>query len=225
MSIFKQAVFYRDPALYGSQIGDDFFQPEMIDDYMFQYTNNTHKSISTRITNSANSSESGFLAYQPYFLQYDINPNEIIKYKIQLTSPEDRTLSPQTIQLFHKLYINKNSNPTKMNVVFVPFVNFEELTFSRIDDKKINPPLSSNYTFNNISIKKMRNLIWNLTSNKTITKIGIQANPFTYFVLNQQPIRVGRNGIYQVEGIDINSFYAAPVDESDFFIIDYTYNS
>lgn len=217
MSIFQQTIFFGDQSY-------TFFQSEMINNYIFQYTNNTHKSISTRVTDNANSSESGFLAYQPYFLQYDINPNEIIKYKIQLTSPEDRTLSPQTVQLFHKLYINKNSNPTKMNVVFVPFVNFEELTFSRIDDKKINLPLDSNYTFNNVSIKKMKNLIGTLTNNKTITKIGIQANPFTYFVLNQQPIRVGRNGIYQVEGIDINSFYAAPVDESS-FIIDYTYNN
>ena len=55
-----------------------------------------------------------------------------------------------------------------------------------------------------------------------ITKIGIQANPFTYFLINKEPIRVGRNGIYEVDGINISSIYAAPLSTGS-FIIDYKY--
>jgi len=56
-----------------------------------------------------------------------------------------------------------------------------------------------------------------------ITKIGIQANPFTYFLINKEPIRVGRNGIYEVDGINISSIYAAPLSTGS-FIIDYKYD-
>lgn len=67
---------------------------------------------------------------------------------------------------------------------------------------------------------KEENLIQN---GKTVTKIGIQANPFTYFLINGEPIRVGRNGIYELQGININSLYAVPLS-ADNFIIDYLYN-
>ena len=140
-------------------------------------------------------SEGKFLPNTPYCLQYEINPKALVDFEIRLTYPTDSSLSPQVIQSFHKMYKN-NSSTTRMTVVFVPFTEFRRLTFVRKDSYTLRLPSHQSYTFKNIEVKPIKNIKGQLAENKTITKIGIQANPFTYFVLNDEPIRVGRNGIY-----------------------------
>ena len=69
------------------------------------------------------------------------------------------------------------------------------------------------------------------TNVKSWLKIGFQSRPGVLVVINQQPIRVGRSGIYQINnGTPITSFMiTAPggADNSkiDAFLLDYAYNS
>lgn len=66
----------------------------------------------------------------------------------------------------------------------------------------------------------------NLVSNPPWLKFGYQGRPSNILVVNRQPIRVGRSGIYELDnGTDITSLMiAAPRGELDTFILDYAYN-
>ena len=62
-------------------------------------------------------------------------------------------------------------------------------------------------------------------------KFGFQSRPGSLIVVNKQPIRVGRSGIYQINnGTKITSFMIASPggsnsSEIDAFLLDYTYNA
>lgn len=69
-----------------------------------------------------------------------------------------------------------------------------------------------------------------LSNSTTWLKMGFQSRPGTLVVVNQQPIRVGRNGTYQINnGTMIDSFMIAAPQGSDnskidAFLLDYAYN-
>ena len=88
------------------------------------------------------------------------------------------------------------------------------------------------YTDENGDIAKLINIVpTGATNVKSWLKIGFQSRPGVLVVINQQPIRVGRSGIYQINnGTPITSFMiTAPggADNSkiDAFLLDYAYNS
>jgi len=64
----------------------------------------------------------------------------------------------------------------------------------------------------------------------TANKIGIQSRPGVLIMVNQQPVRIGRSGTYEVNnGVKITSFgIIAPngydPNNIDHFILDYTYS-
>lgn len=71
-----------------------------------------------------------------------------------------------------------------------------------------------------------------ITGNTTWSKIGVQTRPGVLLVVNRQPIRVGRSGIYEIYN-GINIFQIAIITpgastdytKMDNFIIDYAYQS
>lgn len=71
-----------------------------------------------------------------------------------------------------------------------------------------------------------------ITGNQTWNKIGVQTRPGVLLVVNRQPIRVGRSGIYEIYN-GINIFQLAIITpgastdytKMDNFIIDYAYQS
>lgn len=70
-----------------------------------------------------------------------------------------------------------------------------------------------------------------VTESKGWNKFGFQSRPGSLIVVNKQPIRVGRSGIYQINnGTKITSFMIASPEGSDSskidaFLLDYTYNT
>ena len=156
----------------------------------------------------------------PYLLLFHIKKNSIGTFNVQLTNPRNSTLSSQTFYTFTKNYVAKQNN-TCISTVFVPYSDFQELTWTKSSAFTLNSTnLTEQTDIKNISLYKLKKLVG---LPETITKIGIQANPFTYFLLNKEPIRVGRNGIYEIDGINISSVYAAPLTTGS-FIIDYKYD-
>lgn len=156
----------------------------------------------------------------PYLLLFHIRGNSLGTFDIQLTSPKDPVLSSQTFYTFTKNYTVEQNN-TCISTVFVPYSDFQELTWIKSSAFSLNPIDSTEQMdIENVVLYKLKQLEG---LPKTITKIGIQANPFTYFLLNKEPIRVGRNGIYEIEGINISSIYVAPLTTGN-LIIDYKYD-
>ena len=83
-------------------------------------------------------------------------------------------------------------------------------------------------------IAKLNNIINNSdagSKSDTWLKLGFQSRPGVLIVVNQQPIRVGRSGIYEINnGTSITSFMITAPQGSDnkkidAFLLDYAYNS
>jgi hypothetical protein len=63
-----------------------------------------------------------------------------------------------------------------------------------------------------------------------LTKIGVQGDPYLLMCINDEPIRVGRTGIYELKGeVNISSLYFIPrpssiyTDGYEYFIMDFEY--
>lgn len=63
-----------------------------------------------------------------------------------------------------------------------------------------------------------------------LTKIGVQGDPYLLMCINDEPIRVGRTGIYELKGeVNISSLYFIPrpssvyADGYEYFIMDFEY--
>lgn len=70
----------------------------------------------------------------------------------------------------------------------------------------------------------------NLVTTPTWIRLGYQSRPGNLIVVNKEPIRVGRSGIFQLDKIQVNSFMIAVPKGSlwttiDPFLLDYAYNS
>ena len=85
-----------------------------------------------------------------------------------------------------------------------------------------------------IELQEIINVVPRLNSGNVsvITKLGIQAPTGFMFMLNGEELHVGKNGIYEVENVNIKNIGFAikknqsmPYqDKEDFFIMDYLYN-
>lgn len=88
----------------------------------------------------------------------------------------------------------------------------------------------------NIRLEKVENIVQD-NSNKIISKIGLQAKPYTLFTLDGEEFRVGENSCYQLEYPDLKISkigIVPPINENlalddneiikeNFFILDYRY--
>lgn len=218
MSKFGQAqYFYQQKTnlststLLQVQGNDNFYQPaqSLSKPYIVNRTNNK----------ASTAFSSNLIFDAPYLLLFHVGKNSVGTFNVQLTMPTDSALSPQTFYSFTKRYKTLQNNVC-VSTVFVPYSNFQRLTWTKTPAFKLNPSRTEQMDIGNVRLYKLKKLS-GLPNN--ITKIGIQANPFTYFLINKEPIRVGRNGIYEVDGINISSIYAAPLSTGS-FIIDYKYD-
>lgn len=195
-----------------------------------QENNNFYQSVRSlskpQIINGNNNTKastdllSNLIVDAPYLLLFHVGKNSVGTFNIQLTMPADSTLSPQTFYSFTKKYKALQNNVC-VSTVFVPYSNFRGLTWIKSSKFTLKSSTSTEQMdIENVRLYRLKKLQGLPNS---ITKIGIQANPFTYFLINKEPIRVGRNGIYEVDGINISSIYAAPLSTGS-FIIDYKYD-
>lgn len=201
MSKFNQITKFYDPANQSNV--NSFYEKITLGQSLKQKMVDGHRTVVLQSINCQPDT--------PYLLSFRMAKNCVGSFEVQLSDPVDTSLSSQVIYSFTKNY--KQEAP--INIVFVPYSNFKEFLWT-----KIHSPLATN-NITDIKLYRIKPL-QGLPTYKNITKLGIQARPFTYFLINKEPIRVGRNGIYELEGININSIYAAPLAK-DNFIIDYRY--
>jgi len=64
----------------------------------------------------------------------------------------------------------------------------------------------------------------NYTNIQYLKKIGIQGPPLLLLCINKEQIRLGKNGIYELNnGMNITSIGFVPKSEKDLFIMDFEY--
>ena len=78
---------------------------------------------------------------------------------------------------------------------------------------------NGNFSYNLYEVKN----ILDLQSGQVAIKIGVQSRPGQMIVVNKEPIRIGRSGIYEINnGLQVNYFSIIPDNNIiPNFIVDY----
>ena len=129
---------------------------------------------------------------------------------------------------------------TFCEMVFTPNdINYNKLVFKKVtkssasDRVYINDAREGNSTFSvylNIELWQLKNII-PLLDVSYIKKLGVQGPPGLMFSMNGEEIHIGKSGIYEVSGLNINTLSfviknRSPIpyeDGKDYFIMDYLY--
>lgn len=159
-----------------------------------------------------------------YYLKFKLTSYNA-NFKVALCNSEDKT---------KKMYIKK---------IYATYGDVCELVFTPNDDiydiiiiervrRTANELNSSSYNVdrNSIELKSLINVILNLPA-PYLKQIGLQGPPGLLFSLNGEEMRIGKTGIYEVEGINIyqlsfvirNSSPIPYEDNLDYFILDFYY--
>lgn len=245
MNLFKQTIYnYILPTNNNIDLrqginGEIFFGEPLICQENFPSTTYS-TSYNNQITFQNNCiSGKDFRENVSYYIHFEIKKETTKNNKIilKLTSNnENYNNNDQNIQILEIQKANSNiedNNYEIFDIIFTPYTNNfnilvweQERTLNDIIEFSKTNNFDDKITIKNIKIYSLNNLINNLDNNiKEITKLGIQSHPFIFIVLNGEPIRVGRNGIYEItEGVKINSLCLAPISTGS-IILDYKYNT
>ena len=138
-------------------------------------------------------------------------------------------------QLIDEFKVSKGNGTETLDIIISPNATYDRFvwelqrtaldyrmlnadgTYGRIMDVSIN-------TYSqliDVIAEKLKSDYSNLESLK---KIGIQGPPSLLMCINREQIRIGRNGIYEINnGININSISFVPKNTTDYFIMDFEY--
>lgn len=127
------------------------------------------------------------------------------------------------IQRIQKIWIPKikqKNSKYDYHFIFTPYDSqFTHIKFN------FSPSFKTKITINQ-KIYPLKNVAANnftLQPNQNIVKLGVQGPPDLLMALDGEPIRIGKNGIYELtEGVKIKNLYLAPLTTQN-FIIDYQY--
>lgn len=121
--------------------------------------------------------------------------------------------------------INVEKSQKTFYYIFVPDRNSNAITIeiqrNLLDIE--NGPRSFSIGTNGLTLSSLTEL---KTDGGYWNKIGFQSKPGTLIVVNKQPIRVGRSGVYQLDNkTKITSFMIAPISGNtvNSFLLDYAY--
>lgn len=159
-------------------------------------------------------------AHYTYYLKFTVvnQSTEQLNINLKLVSTNDAANGTgQTIQK-----IKFNNNTQTYELLFTTYDEFSAIRWEQVINLEdlINENIPS-YSVNNVILYELVKKLPEENNNKIITKIGIQAPASTLIAINGQPIRIGRNGIFElIESINITSVHIAP-KAGDIFLIDY----
>lgn len=143
--------------------------------------------------------------------------------------------------------IKNSSGSATYEIIFTPNDNVYnsiafEKTLTSFTDSALKSTIAIDKTADkdglvNVKLEKLVNVIDNLkalfqdSSLKYITKMGLQSAPGFLFSINGEEMRVGKSGVYEIDNISINSLSfvirnISPIpykDAKDYFIMDFQY--
>ena len=172
-----------------------------------------------------------------YYLQFTVqkrqDSEQVFYLKLCNTSQsEDNT------QLIEEYKVAKGTGSSKFEVIIVPNSNYDQIIWQlqRIgDDYTIRNTDGTYGRIMNVTVNSYTQLIdimpilkLKYTGMRYLTKIGIQGPPSLLMCINGQQIRLGKNGIYEINnGINITSINFVPKKLSsnnlEYFIMDFEY--
>lgn len=197
-----------------------------------------------------------FSQNETYYLRFKVKrfPGALQRFQVGLMNFEDET-EPIALQKIEDYTMQKGQTTTYeiFEIVFSPNQNFDSILFEYHrtgidydDDDPITKLRSQTIWINGVSSQQMirgRHMEIEILqlgrlqdimstigiSGDEIVKLGIQSPPGTLLGINGEQIRVGGNGIYEINNdlITVKKLNIVPIDTSDisksFFIVDYEY--
>ena len=135
-------------------------------------------------------------------------------------------------------YFNNMQAGEYGELVFTPNDNiYSKIVFklanrtTNIGQVYIDDSVDKNSLLTKVHLYELTNVIPKLEDVSYIQKLGLQGPPGLMFSMNGEEIHIGKSGIYEVEGININNLsfvikegkHLPYSDGKDFFIMDYLY--
>ena len=161
-----------------------------------------------------------------YYISFSVPAsNKVQKIELILTGTENDTEISQYLTTITVPKKTRNSMSFPFQFIFTPYHNNLTLTWvlQRNYFSERSEPCPN---INNLIIKQLTNILQEQNDeNKiyTITKIGLQGPVGTLFCLNGEPLRIGKNGIYELEeNIDIK-FFGVALNSNSYCIADLKY--
>ena len=170
----------------------------------------------------------GFDSNTSYYLQFQIKTLEEDAQTIYLKLLGGQEDATQLIQIYRipAGIAGKAAKSYLFQIVFTPNGNYSsicwELLRTAVDYSNLEGQRRTN-----IILKKfgtLNNFITTISSRPSaLKKIGVQGPPSMLMCINGEQIRIGKNGIYELNnGININFISFVP-KSNDYFIMDYQY--
>lgn len=170
--------------------------------------------------------------YYLYFTVKRMSTKQNFYLKLINTSATGAT----TEQLIDTYQVEESDNSN--SVVHFETIISPNATYNGIlwELQRNNDDLSGNKRVMNVTVNnftRLKNILSTLNIQR-LTKVGIQGPPSLLMCINREPIRIGRNGIYELNnGIDITSISFVPKfvpknnssgsNVLDYFIMDFEY--
>lgn len=138
-------------------------------------------------------------------------------------------------QLIDEFKVSKGNGTETLDIIISPNATYDrfvwELQRTALDYRMLNADGTYGRVMD-VSINTYSQLIDVITEKlksdysnlESLKKIGIQGPPSLLMCINREQIRIGRNGIYEINnGININSISFVPKNSTDYFIMDFEY--
>lgn len=138
-------------------------------------------------------------------------------------------------QLIDEFKVSKGNGTETLDIIISPNATYDrfvwELQRTALDYRMLNADGTYGRIID-VSINTYSQLIDVITEKlksdysnlESLKKIGIQGPPSLLMCINREQIRIGRNGIYEINnGININSISFVPKNTTDYFIMDFEY--
>lgn len=168
---------------------------------------------STEEKNTLKSQQLNLTGGTAYLLHLQFTSNQSLNNQLSVILQQNSNIS-EYLQTIYNEKIPSAINNNILDIVFIT-QEFDEANYYLLIENK----QTINITTCVLSQIKTYPLD---TSENKIIHLGIQANPFTYIILDGQILQVGKNGFYEIDGVEIQKFSIAPISPG-VFIIDYKY--
>ena len=172
-----------------------------------------------------------------YYLRFGVaqRQDSVQNFSLKLYKSDETDDNEQLIDNF---YVPRGTGVTYFETILAPNSTYNQIIWQlqriALDYKILNADGQhggrilkiTNYSFTRLTdvITVLKSTYPNL---QYLTKIGIQGPPSLLMCINKQPIRLGKNGIYELNnGINITSISFIPKESSnnlDYFIMDFQY--
>ena len=158
-----------------------------------------------------------FLPNHFYYLTFNVNKNIRILLHNSLTEDSQLLYIKDIEEIVN--YENQNN---QIELMITPDNDYDEIYFIAQRNNYNNS--LNNMIIENINFYQLVNIC---DRDKEIKKIGIQSIPGSLFCINKDKIKIGKNGIFQINNKGVNVTFIAPIPSNNinnnYYIIDCLY--